>query len=163
MISLATFWSGGVWRNNAWSLSAVSERSNRRDEIPALNRHGIVRYIVYDPTILFMWPEDHGEYSRPRQNDRPSVQTTPSETYQVQMKIAEEQPRIGPTSNAIGPVVGAGSVPTNGKARLLTLYWDKIHFWIEYSVLGLDFLFLNWIFCVRSWLSWSIYMTKVEE
>jgi hypothetical protein len=41
MISLADFWSGGVWRNNAWGLSAVSERSWRRGEIPALNRHAV--------------------------------------------------------------------------------------------------------------------------
>jgi hypothetical protein len=58
---------------------------------------------VHDQTILFTRPEDHGESSR--QNDLLSVQTTASETYRVQTKIAEEQPRIGPTSNAIGPVV----------------------------------------------------------
>jgi hypothetical protein len=69
----------------------------------------IVCYSVHDQTILFTRPEDHGECSRPHQNDRPSAQTTASETYhayRVQRKIAEEQPRIGPTSNAIGgPVV----------------------------------------------------------
>jgi hypothetical protein len=60
---------------------------------------------VHDQTVLFTRPEDHGECSRPCQDDRPSVQTTASKTYRVQTKIAEEQPRIGPTSNAIGPVV----------------------------------------------------------
>jgi hypothetical protein len=96
---------------------------------------------VHDQTILFTRPEDHGECSCPRQNDCPTVQTTASETYRVQTKIAKEQTRIGPTSNAIGPVVWAGSVPTNGKPRHLTLLrQNKVHSWIAYSVLGLDFL-----------------------
>jgi hypothetical protein len=90
---------------------------------------------VHDQTILFTRPEDHRECSRPCQNDRPFVQTTASETYRMQTKIAEEQPCIGPTSNAIGPVVWAGSVPANGKPRLLTLYWDKIKYILELNIL----------------------------
>jgi hypothetical protein len=71
--------------------------------------HGIYSALhsVHDQAILFTWPGDHGECSRLRQNDRPSVQTTARETSRVQTKIAKEQPRIGPTSNAIGPIVWA--------------------------------------------------------
>jgi hypothetical protein len=90
---------------------------------------------VHDQTILFTRPEDHGMF--PPTPKWLSICTDyTSETWRdVQTKIAEEQPRIGPTSNAIGPVVWAGSVPTNGKPPLLMLHWDKIKYIFELNIL----------------------------
>jgi hypothetical protein len=42
---------------------------------------------VHDQTILFTSPEDHGECSRPCQNDRLSVHTTASETTECKRRL----------------------------------------------------------------------------
>jgi hypothetical protein len=126
---------------------------------------------VYDQTILFTQLEDHGGCSRPRQIDRPSAQ---GPLYWLQPARRTECKRRLPKSNLVLaqrairlvllfellPTVQWLQCPTPSQEEglitclLITtgtvwLRQNKIHSWF-------------WIFCVRSWLSWSIYiMTKV--